>query len=77
MGRHKKFYLMLRLIIPLDPPPNFTVSYFSLGEHLISGRVSKRLVFKGRVAKLGAGKILALPKRGGGLTYAKIFLVDL
>ena len=28
---------------------------------------------KGGVTKLGAVKILALPKKGGGLTYAKIF----
>ena len=34
-------------------------------------------LIKGGVGELGAVKILALPKRGGSLTYAKIFLVDL
>ena len=32
---------------------------------------------EGGSALTGALKILALPKRGGGLTHAKIFLVDL
>ena len=37
----------------------------------------KRIVLKGGVAELGALKILALPKKGGGSDLCQDFLVDL
>ena len=48
------------------------VNYCKLPLHM-----QKKVPPKGGVAGTGALKILALPKRGGGLTYAKNFLVDL
>ena len=62
---------LLKLTIVKKAQPDFQKS----SGQQVSG-VSYIHYGKGGVAVKGAVKILALPKRGGGLTYAKIFLMD-
>ena len=57
--------------------PENNILWMLVKMHKMHDKKDKKKDRKGGVAGTGAVKILALPKRGGGLTYAKIFLVDL